>query len=56
MPTDDYFNWAVQYQIHPPRRIADELRNRTKQDFGYDVNAWREWLSSSESEAVFSDS
>ncbi len=44
IPVNNYFRWAVQYQIYPPRRIADELKRRTGEDFGYDVEAWRRWL------------
>lgn len=44
VPSNNYFNWAVQYQIYPPRRVADELKKRTGQDLGYDAGAWRAWL------------
>lgn len=51
VPSNNYFNWAVQYQVYPPRHLVDELYNRTKQDFGYDAEKWRQWLSENDSQS-----
>lgn len=41
---NNYFNWAVQYRIYPPRRAVERLELITKQNLGLDVAAWRRWL------------
>lgn len=46
VPSNNYFNWAVQYQVYPPQHLVDELYNRSKEDFGYDADRWRQWLAS----------
>lgn len=35
---------AVQYRRYPPFLFLQQLRDLTGQDFGYDIERWREWV------------
>jgi hypothetical protein len=41
---NNYFNWAIQYRIYAPKILVDGLKYMTGNDFGYDVEKWRNWL------------
>jgi len=38
------YELAVVYRVYPPLLVLQSLRDYTGQDFGYDIAAWKKWL------------
>ena len=45
-PPNNFYNWGIMYSPYPPLSVLQVLWDITDQDFGYDLEAWRNWLNS----------